>query len=75
MLLHNIRWSLDTPSISLEAYPLNIKKTLLDSPTLSAHSISSANLMETRVYHEINVILALAISSGLYCRSKSKDFH
>lgn len=55
--------------------PSSSKKLFWVVPPYLLAAFLHANLMETRVYHEINVILALAITSGLHCRSKSKDFH
>jgi len=45
--------------------PGNCKKLLLLIPIYMIPAILYANLMETRVYHELNVVIALAIISGL----------
>ena len=45
--------------------PKNCKKGLLLIPIYMVPALLYANLMETRVYHELNVVIALAIISGI----------
>ena len=44
--------------------PKNCKRLLLLIPIYMVPAILYANLMETRVYHELNVVIALALASG-----------
>ena len=44
--------------------PTSCKKLLLLIPIYMVPAILYANLMETRVYHELNVVIALALTSG-----------
>ena len=37
----------------------------MDSPALPTAAILHANLMESRVYHELKVVLTAAIASGI----------
>ena len=45
--------------------PGDCKKLLLLIPIYMIPALLHANLMETRVYHELNVVIALAVASGL----------
>ena len=45
--------------------PKDCKKLLLLIPIYMIPALLYANLMETRVYHELNVVIALAFTSGL----------
>jgi hypothetical protein len=45
--------------------PENCKKLLLLIPVYMIPALLYANLMETRVYHEVNVVISLAFTSGL----------
>ena len=45
--------------------PIHCKKLLLLIPIYMIPALLYANLMETRVYHELNVVIALAVTSGL----------
>ncbi len=45
--------------------PRDCKKLLLLIPIYMVPALLYANLMETRVYHELNVVIALAVASGL----------
>ena len=45
--------------------PKDCKKLLLLIPIYMIPALFHANLMETRVYHELNVVIALAVISGL----------
>jgi len=45
--------------------PKDCKKLLLLIPIYMIPALLYANLMETRVYHELNVIISLAFASGL----------
>ena len=45
--------------------PKDYKKLLLLIPIYMIPAILYANLMETRVYHELNVVITLAFTSGL----------
>ena len=44
--------------------PMDCKKLLLLIPIYMIPAILYANLMETRIYHELNVIISLAVISG-----------
>ena len=48
-----------------EYIPVDCKKLLLLIPIYMIPALFYANLMETRVYHEINVVITLAFTSGL----------
>ena len=45
--------------------PKDCKKLLLLIPIYMIPALLYANLMETRVYHELNVVISLAVASGL----------
>jgi hypothetical protein len=45
--------------------PEDCKKLLLLIPIYMIPALLYANLMEARVYHELNVVIALAATSGL----------
>lgn len=45
--------------------PIHCKKLLLLIPIYMIPALLYANLMETRVYHELNVVISLAFISGL----------
>ena len=45
--------------------PKDCKKLLLLIPIYMIPALLYANLMETRVYHELNVVITLAVASGL----------
>jgi hypothetical protein len=45
--------------------PKEFKKLLLLIPIYMIPAFLYANLMETRVYHELNVVISLAVVSGL----------
>ena len=57
--------------------PDDCKKLLLLIPIYMIPALSYANLMETRVYHEINIVISLAIISGfirfVHCNKLSSD--
>jgi hypothetical protein len=45
--------------------PRDCKKLLLLIPIYMIPAILFANLMETRVYHELNVVITIAFTSGI----------
>jgi hypothetical protein len=51
--------------------PISAKKLLLFIPIYLIPALLYANLMESRVYHEINVVIALACITGLNARTKA----
>ena len=57
LLLHLVRSNLALPSLSLETHTLSLEKAPMDNPALPTAAILHANLMESRVYHELNVVL------------------
>ena len=52
--------------------PLQSKKALLFLPIYMIPAFMYANLMEARVYHELNVVIALVVTSGIINLKHSK---
>ena len=62
----NIVWMcMGCYSFFVEIYTKGLQEALLLIPIYMIPALLYANLMETRVYHELNVIISLACASGL----------
>ena len=65
MLLNFVWMFMVISTFFMEIYSRRLQKLLLLIPIYMIPALLYANLMEARVYHELNVVIALAATSGL----------